>query len=746
MFVENEVRNATPSIGYAYLTSLVDQSYFNTIFTTNFDDLVNEAFFFYGKQRPIVCAHDSSINSITVTSKRPKIIKLHGDYLFDDIKSTDRETESLGQNMKDKFIEFAKDFGMIIVGYAGGDRSVLDVLSLLLKNEDYFKNGLYWCIRRDSEISEELKRLLWKDRVYFVEIDGFDEFFAEIYSDLNNNECLPLAVTQTNDQHDSIVKKLLANPNSFPETSPILKSAKSRLLRQSKRRDIASLLVNPDEKDRPLSHSEYTDDELLVLTNLERLQRDKKYFEVINQAKKQLSGDNREELRTRVANILINAYIALRQEDEALRVISEMAKQEPTSARWPLRKAKILNQKQLKIAALKEAEECEPDSATVHRSIANCYTEDLVHLIAEVKINSFNQAVTHHKRSLELDPSKNNPSWSQLHNLYKKHENITSKRNELLKGLEEVLGKQGRLEWRLLTLKVEHLDTKSDKSLLAEILGFLDAAKKRTNGEGGIYFERLKLRAYRNVVNHEMVKSTAQTLLSSGKHFNDAGLAIDIAKSFRKIIGDENLAAQVLRENLHNDEFSVDIFSELFDVLLDTNQTTEAQKLIETHKHEIVYSYEINLYRQLHEARGEFSHAIGKLDEEIKLGDPENAGVRSYLLLQQGRHDEAKRICKNYLEKVNYSSEAGVEIVNFELANKLLGQKVDNTRLDKLLKADPSDSTKAAVLALKGHKKDAVVTIKEIFKSDKTFKYEVAKWPVFQEIRTEPEYLALLNR
>lgn len=88
-FVEKEVRNKTPSIGYAYLVKLIESSYFKTIFTTNFDDLINQSFYDYSNHcRPIVCAHDSSINSITITSSRPKIIKLHGDYLFDDIKST----------------------------------------------------------------------------------------------------------------------------------------------------------------------------------------------------------------------------------------------------------------------------------------------------------------------------------------------------------------------------------------------------------------------------------------------------------------------------------------------------------------------------------------------------------------------------------------------------------------------------------------------------------------------------------
>ena len=88
----------------------------------------------------MVCAHDSSVNSITVTSKRPQIIKLHGDYLFEDIKATLRETESLEENMKQKFIEFCKDYGLIVIGYNGSDRSILDTFDYLLKKDDYLKN------------------------------------------------------------------------------------------------------------------------------------------------------------------------------------------------------------------------------------------------------------------------------------------------------------------------------------------------------------------------------------------------------------------------------------------------------------------------------------------------------------------------------------------------------------------------------------------------------------------------------
>lgn len=229
-FVENEVANKNPSIGYAYLVKLIEQNYFNAVFTTNFDDLLNEAFYRFSNVRPVVCAHDSAISSITITSKRPKIIKLHGDYLFEDIKSTLRETESLEGNMKNKFIEFSKDYGLIVVGYAGNDRSIMDILSYLLKKEEFFKNGIYWCIRKgDKNISDELKKLLWKDRVYFIQIDGFDEFMAELNKELNNG-ALPIDNALLSSEHQiNLIKSLTSNDYVKKSASPIIQEDSKRL-------------------------------------------------------------------------------------------------------------------------------------------------------------------------------------------------------------------------------------------------------------------------------------------------------------------------------------------------------------------------------------------------------------------------------------------------------------------------------------------------------------------------------------
>lgn len=229
-FVENEVANKNPSIGYAYLVKLIENNYFNAIFTTNFDDLLNEAFYRFSNVRPVVCAHDSAITSITVTSKRPKIIKLHGDYLFEDIKSTLRETESLEGNRKNKFIEFSKDYGLIVVGYAGNDRSIMDILSFLLKKEEFFKNGIYWCIRKgDENISDDLKKLLWKDKVFFIQIEGFDELMAELNKRLNKG-VLPIDNAILSSEHQiKLIKSLTSNEYVEKSNSKIIQEDSKRL-------------------------------------------------------------------------------------------------------------------------------------------------------------------------------------------------------------------------------------------------------------------------------------------------------------------------------------------------------------------------------------------------------------------------------------------------------------------------------------------------------------------------------------
>lgn len=256
-FVEREVDRATPSIGYAYLVSLANECdrYLGTIYTTNFDDLINEAFYQFSLNRPLVCAHDSSVNSLSVSSTRPKIIKLHGDYLFDDIKSTLRETESLETNIKNKFIEFSKEYGLIVVGYAGHDRSIMDVLNHLLKSEDYFKNGIYWCIRDNDVISPEVRKLIWKERVYFVKIDGYDQLMAELHHKLIGE--LPVKDNLFESKHERILGSFANDKNELSKTSDFIRSDIAKLKRHKSEIDISNSIrdLNLNEFEDEISES-----------------------------------------------------------------------------------------------------------------------------------------------------------------------------------------------------------------------------------------------------------------------------------------------------------------------------------------------------------------------------------------------------------------------------------------------------------------------------------------------------------
>ncbi|EPR6421697.1 TPA: SIR2 family protein [Yersinia enterocolitica] len=240
-FVEEQVDKKLPSIGYAYLVELFENRCFDTVFTTNFDDLINEAFYQFSGERPLLCAHDSSIKGISITSSRPKIIKLHGDYLFDGIKSSLNETESLEINTKEKIIEFTKEYGLIFVGYAGNDKSIMEVLNFLLKQDDYLKNGIYWCVRTGDYISPELFKILSKDRVYLVEIDGFDELMAALFYEISINDGLSLGAIQKSTKRDRMITNFLNDEYGLAKNEFIGSDLK-RLRQHSLTQDISSLI------------------------------------------------------------------------------------------------------------------------------------------------------------------------------------------------------------------------------------------------------------------------------------------------------------------------------------------------------------------------------------------------------------------------------------------------------------------------------------------------------------------------
>jgi NAD-dependent SIR2 family protein deacetylase len=206
-FIENFCSNCEPGPGYIYLASLENAGYFKTFLTTNFDDLIHDALYRYGGAKPIVCAFDSQVASVRLVGPRPKVLKLHGDFLYNNIRAVSSEVGRLDSNMQDKLEATCKNYGLIVIGYGGQDQSVMAPIRTMLHNQECLKHGIHWCIfspnRRKSEkkgqsarelegsekkkatlsIPRELYRL-WEsymDKFHLYEVDSFDQLMAALY-------------------------------------------------------------------------------------------------------------------------------------------------------------------------------------------------------------------------------------------------------------------------------------------------------------------------------------------------------------------------------------------------------------------------------------------------------------------------------------------------------------------------------------------------------------------------------------
>ncbi|HZB43893.1 MAG TPA: tetratricopeptide repeat protein, partial [Pyrinomonadaceae bacterium] len=174
-YIESIIENRAPSFGYVVLANLMASNHINTIITTNFDDLVYSACTTFTGIRPIVYAYGVMASEMRLTAQRPKILKLHGDYLYSALKNTGTELGEQDANMARQLRQVLSEYGLVVVGYGGGDKSVMDVLSDISE-----RNDLYWCIRRGEKINDRVEKLLRDKRGFLVEIEGFDEMMNEV--------------------------------------------------------------------------------------------------------------------------------------------------------------------------------------------------------------------------------------------------------------------------------------------------------------------------------------------------------------------------------------------------------------------------------------------------------------------------------------------------------------------------------------------------------------------------------------
>ena len=750
MFVEREVSKAKPSMGYAYLVKLIENGFFNTVFTTNFDDLLNEAFYRFSNNRPIVCAHDSSISGVTVTSTRPKIIKLHGDYLYENIKATLRETESLETNMKMKFQEFAKDFGLIVIGYSGQDRSIMDILNYLLQKEDYFKNGIFWCIRKgDYNIGSELKKLLWRDRVYYVEVDGFDELFAELNHKLNKG-LLPVDDSFLSRKHqENIIKELTDNPLMNPSGACDILTRDCKRLKLNYENnllnDYLSFLKKQKQSDSKKSETKSVKrkNKLKEPTPEEKKELDDLMTEgfVVNHANSVLQKLSKMEIPSledgqyKLELMELQADLTRNMSDESIKkLFDELIRLDPDNERYYEISANRTRNHLQAVKYLEMAVNKFPNDAYIVNKLVDrildycqdeCPTEDV-----EQKLKRVEDLLD---RSLLLYPNADNDAYTYKYRYItiryrNKPQDLDNKKKELLDSIKSVSPNHPN------TLElIKKIDPNSiDETYIRNAIDYYKKADNSRNVE----------RCYAKLIDRECKYGNIDKVLKLFSEFESEYVGSDNYKF---------LKARVLMENEYF-EAALQLFDELPEsaettrrrmaILVILGRVEEADKLYEASEYkDDIQPYYLSIRDRYDEER-QYYEAL--LNEKGRLSTSDAISY-AYVLLQCEDYSAVQKLLKPYYD--NPILAEGAVIVNYLFARKKLKEDIDSKLKSKMLDnkyLDYTDFEKLGAYCVLKDKNNACVYLQKVIREEPMQKYTISKWPVLAPFRHDEKFEKLL--
>lgn len=737
-FVEKQVDSKLPSIGYSYMVSLFQSGYFDTVFTTNFDDLINEAFYQFSRERPTLCAHDSSIKSVSVNSSRPKIIKVHGDYLFDSIKSTLNETESLETNTREKLIEFTKKYGLIFIGYAGNDRSIIDVVNYLLRQDEFLGNGIYWCFRKDDEINPDLHKILKKERVYYIEIDGFDEALAEIHYHING-EGLSLEANFKSTKRESMIANFIEDTYQLSKNNYISQDIK-RLQTHTNKLDISNL-INELSGENFTNSTSFTENDFRNLLTLDNLVKHKKLDEAEKEALKLMSICSSDDLKLSFISRLINIYnqqenyeMAIEQADKALEIDEFSVNnnlRKLSLFKNPVQRMEFVNQLVEKIQFSPDIRNQYAREALKYR-VSKQYKND-------VKLDAILEKL---KDSIKLNPSLENSAWHLTEKALSILKDEGDNHKDYKEKLQEIISKMCEMNpFHLNTLKMKMklclLDNEIDsmQDLLKELDQVYLTSSKKKKEELFLLMIKInrKLPSYKN---RDASLQHAQQLFDLySKEFDNSEEAIPtVFKAEYAVSFDRDLkyAKELIIRSLDLDGVCEQAQSVIDILTYEHVDEINALKFLEKCKIELELPSYLLLKCQVSLEMEDYDTAVQSLEKALVEGlDYKTYLINlSYAYLREGAYQKALNLIETGIKSISHSHDKNVLVINRELAKKSLGQKINKIDIQNVIGKDKKGAASVAAHILLDEEIPARRLLDEIVNNDFSYYYTFLKWPV----------------
>jgi hypothetical protein len=196
-YLAKHFEGVEPGAAHTRLADLADRGLVKVFVTTNFDRLLERALQARGIE-PVVVASDADLDAAPRREHaRCYVLKPHGDYLQQTIRNTSAELRELTPLIAHEFAEVVDRYGLVMLGYSGGDEAIADALRA--RRSRY---GLYWVTR--GALAEPARALVEAVDGRVIVRGGAAELITDLDGRLAVFEAQPSGMTPLT-VHDEVI-------------------------------------------------------------------------------------------------------------------------------------------------------------------------------------------------------------------------------------------------------------------------------------------------------------------------------------------------------------------------------------------------------------------------------------------------------------------------------------------------------------------------------------------------------------
>jgi len=207
----------TLTIGPRALASLLEMGRSRLVFTTNFDDILEDAYAAVAGKNLTPFNLEGSYAALEAlnTERFPLYAKIHGDFRYQKIKNLSKDLLSNDEKIQECFVAAAGRYGLIVAGYSGRDGNVMAMLEKALSQPNPFPHGIWWTVPHASSVAPAVVTFIETARVkgitaHIVETGTFDLMLYKVWRQIPDK---PQVL-------DDKVRSARAHPVSIPLPKP----------------------------------------------------------------------------------------------------------------------------------------------------------------------------------------------------------------------------------------------------------------------------------------------------------------------------------------------------------------------------------------------------------------------------------------------------------------------------------------------------------------------------------------------